>query len=496
MFAAIFLYLLVSEKTELFNRTGLMKTIFGIIALLGVQGVFGQTTSHPQLEQLLNQRQYYKVLRYADTLQQEGRAFAALCYYQFKASEGVMRYNDAYRYARQWYEQDTTNREARLSVARLSNLAGHKTEALRIYEQLSREDSLDFSVNYALGRLYQQTDKTGSALEVYQRQLSVDSTNVTLLTLIGDCFMEMKLVSPALSYYGKAFYKDVQNASLAVKATNAVLTNKEYIPYYADFLSHMLSVAISRAPESVNLRQTLGVLKYTDKRYDESRKIFAELRERGDSSRITLKYAGLTEFQLENFRKALPWLRKAYALYAGSEGEPTDVDLAMKYGEALCRSGDCSAALEVFKAVENRIMPDPRILSMLEVLKGMSYTYTMNRDKAIESYWNAYKLNPGNTGAIANLAYLSDRKGLDIDDVEPSDAEKKKILFAHILFLQKVKEKPNAGIDTQHGHSRQVLGEALDELFFKNENKLVVSDFDGNPHTYPVEMLRKLAHRE
>lgn len=58
-----------------------------------------------------------------------------------------MRYNQAYQYAKLWFEEDTTNREARLSIARLANLAGHKSEALRLYEKLACEDSLDFSVN-------------------------------------------------------------------------------------------------------------------------------------------------------------------------------------------------------------------------------------------------------------------------------------------------------------------------------------------------------------
>lgn len=473
-----------------------MKGLLFCIAIFCTQLLCGQNQATAKLDRFMNDRQYYKALRYIDTLRQQKTEDTGLYYYLIKANEGLMRYNDAYHYGKLLYELDTTKRDSRLTIARLANLAGHKSEALRLYEQLALEDSLDFSVNYALGRLYQQNNRTGSALDVYMRQLSVDPSNVTLLTLVGDCFVDMKLISPAMSYYGKAFYEDMQNASLAIKATNLVLANKDYVPYYGDFLSRMLERAISKAPAFFPLRQTLGVLKYTDKQFPESEEIFTRLLGDGDSSRITLKYLGLVKFQQTNYKAALPFFIKAYPLYIGMNGEPTDIDLAMKYGEALCRTGSCSEALEIFEIVDNTVRPDSRFLSVLEMMKGMSYTYTMKKDKAIEAYWKAYKLNPENMGAIANLAYLSDRRGMSVNEEEPSEKEKKQILFAQLLFLQKVREKPNAGIDTQHGHSRQVLSEALDELFFKNENKMVVLDPDGKEYTYPVEKIRKLVRKE
>ena len=61
-------------------------------------------------------------------------------------------------------------------------------------------------------------------------------------------------------------------------------------------------------------------------------------------------------------------------------------------------------------------------------MKGMSYTYIMKKEQAIASYWKAYQLNPANTGAIANFAYLSDRTGMDINQEELTDRDKKRIL--------------------------------------------------------------------
>ena len=68
--------------------------------------------------------------------------------------------------------------------------------------------------------------------------------------------------------------------------------------------------------------------------------------------------------------------------------------------------------------------------------------------------------------------------------------------ISQLLFLQKVREKPDAGPDSQHAHSRKVLGEALDELFFLNESKLVVIDPDGKEYSYPVGEIRSLIRRD
>lgn len=467
-----------------------MKKVFLCIAVFCMQFTYGQEKLVNKLEQFMNDRRYYEVLRCIDTLSREKQDVSEFYSYLIKANEGLMRYNDAYRYAKLCYIRDSVNRDARLTMARLANLAGHKSEALRLYEQLASEDSLDFSINYALGRLYQQNDRTGSALEVYLRQFSVDSTNVTLLTLIGDCFVNMELISPAMDYYGKAFYEDVQNASLAIKATNVILTNKDYIPYYGEFLNRMLDTALLQAPKSFPLLQTLGVLKYADKQYPESEQIFTRLQKEGDSSRITLKYLGLVNFQQDNFKNALPFLAKAYTLYLGASGQLTDIELAMKYGETLCRTGFCADALYVFQNVEREIQPDQRFLSLLEVMKGMSYTYIGREDKAIEAYWKAYQSNPGNTGAIANFAYLAGKQGRNAENL--TEIDKKKIRFAQVLFLQKMKGKPNSGIEMQREDARNTLREALDELFFKDEKKLVTLDPDGKEHVYSIEDIRKL----
>ncbi len=473
-----------------------MKNFFFLIAFFTSLISYGQSGWEGKLEKLMNDKRYSEVVRYLDTLEQGKVENPALYSYRIRANEGLMRYDKAYWYAKRWAMRDTANRDICLTLARLANLAGHKSEALQLYERLAQEDSLDFSVNYALGRLYQQNNRYGSALEVYMRQLAADSSHVTLLTLIGDCLVEMGLIPQAMDYYEKAFYEDVLNAVLAIKAANIVLANKDYLPSYADFLSKMLKKAIAAAPGSFPLRQTLGVLKYTDKHYSDAEEIFVHLLEEADSSRITLKYMGLVKFQQNKYGKALPFLRKAYPLYIGKNGNPTDIDLAMKYGETLCRTGSCADALLIFELIEHAILPDERFLSALEVMKGMSYTYTMKKDEAIAAYWKAYRLNPANAGAIANFAYLSDRTGMDINQEELTENDKKRIRFAQLLFLQKVREKPDAGTDSQHAHAREVLGEALDELFFKNEDKLVVLDPDGKEHSYPVGEIRKLIGRD
>ena len=62
---------------------------------------------------------------------------------------------------------------------------------------------------------------------------------------------------------------------------------------------------------------------------------------------------------------------------------------------------------------------------------------------------------------------------------ERSDTEIRIALFAHILFLQIVKDSKPAKKDSMHAASREILQKELEHMFFKNETQLTVTDPDG-----------------
>lgn len=466
-----------------------------IVLILLLTGLYGggkpEKTWQDLMVRLLEADKYYTVLHKADSMLQMGREEPLLFYYKGKACEGVMRYNEAYRCYRQWYETDTNNIAARLILARLATLSGHRVEAIRRYEQLSGIDSLNFAVNYALGRLYQQTGKPEKALEAYGRQLAVDTANITLMTRIGECYADIGLIYLTLQYYCKAFNLDTHNSTLALKTVNTLLANRDLMPFWKNQVMLLGREAIKQSPESFLLRESWGVFHYADRQYEATERIFRELLQQRDSSRLCFKYMGMAVFQQQKYHQALKYLERAYKMYRDKDKKPTDLEVAMKYAEALGRTDACRQAFVVLSDIEELIQPDDRLLSQIALLYGMAYSYTGEKDKAVKSYWEAYQRNPRNKGAVVNLAYLASTLSDEKTEEYESPAWKQKYFF-HVLFLQKVKGKPGETPDKQHMYSRKVLQVALEEMFFRNQKNMTLVDPDGKEYVYTEEDIRKL----
>ena len=187
-------------------------------------------------------------------------------------------------------------------------------------------------------------------------------------------------------------------------------------------------------------------------------------------------------------------LAKADSLYQDKQGNRTDLEVAMKYGETLARVGNPIKALKVFSEIEEQLQPDKRFLSQLAIMCGMACGFSLQkRTQAVDYYWKAYKLNPRNTQAIANFVNYKYRILQDESvRADASDTEIRIALFAHILFLQKVKDSKPAKKDSMHAASREILQKELEHMFFKNETQLTVTDPDGKNYTYSDEDIRKL----
>lgn len=471
-----------------------MKLIGIILGLLSSLSVFCQENVQQRLERLLAKNHYREALKYADSLRNAGENIPDLLFYAGKASEGVMRYTDACRYFQEWLAQDTTNREARIALAKSYSLAGRMEESMKDFEKLASEDTLDLNINFQLARLYQQTGKSLKAIPVYTRLLNRDSTNIVLLKRLGDAYAETGLIRSAVKYYCDAFQLDPREGGIAVKAINLMLANKEQYGDFIDYATALVDTALVYSPESANLLQTRGVLEYVANRFVTSEKTFTDLINNGEKAKLNYKFQGLSRYQLDKFSEALQPLALADSLYQDKQGNRTDLEVAIKYGETLVRIGNPLKALEVFEEIEEQLQPDNRFLSQLAVMCGMACGFSpKNHSKAVDYYWKAYKLNPKNTQAISN--FVNYKYSILLDETERAKASAKEIstaLFAHILFLQKVRDSTPVKKDSMHAASREILQKELEQLFFKNETKLTVMDPDGKNYTYSVEDIRKL----
>lgn len=454
--------------------------------------LYAQKTNEQTLERLMTKNRYYEVLKYINSLYPKREKPADILLYEGKANEGVLRYKEAYHCYSDWLRQDSTNQEARLALARVAALSGRVMKAIDIYEKLAQEDSLDFFVNYQLARLYQQNEKLTSAVQVYKRLYQADTTNSTLLKRMGDCYARMGWNMNAVDCYENAFRLDPEDGKIIVKTINIMMA---YPTLFPDFVNHgmgLVDSALVYSPKLNPLKQLRGILLYLNKRYPDCEETFKDLFVQGDSSRINFKYLGLALFRQSLFKEALKPLAFADSLFQDDFGNRLDFDVSMRYGEALGHCKEKQKALKIFQEIEQQMMPDTMTLYRLAFFSGEACKQVDDRKQAIRYYWKAHKFDPKNKIVIYYLTSLHYGLWTDNKRQEASEKEVRQALYFHILFLQKIADNHQGNRSSYHSLSRDILQKELNELFFKNESKMVVIDPNGKKYTYPIDEIKEL----
>ena len=470
-----------------------MKVYFILGILFCSIGSYAQDIGRQILERELDRNHYDEVLRGVDSLYRiEGKS-SDLLFYEGKANEGMLRYKAAYRCYSEWLERDSSDRDARLALARVAALAGWTMKAVDIYEQLAGEDSLDFFVNYQLARLYQQIGKTVRAIGIYDRLYQTDTTNVTLLKRIGDCYNRIGWSMNAVDHYLRAFCLDPEDGETVVKAVNLMMANTVLFPDFIGQSGPLVDTALIYSPRLNALKQLRGILYYLSRRYFDCETTFEELIAQGDSTRVNFKYLGLALFHMNRFKEAVVPLAIADSLFQDDWGNRLDPELSMRYGETLGKCRETEKAMKVLGEIERQMMPDTLMLYRLAFLRGNACEEVDKREQAVCHYWRAYKLKEDNKNIIYTL--MSFHCGLWTVEGrrwQASEEEVSKSLFFHVLFLQKMKALSSGERHYFNGLSGDILRKELDELFFRQEATLVVVDPDGKKYTYSADEMREL----
>lgn len=471
-----------------------MKGIVLLGCVLWTSVLFSQKKEEDKIALWLARNHYYEALSYLDSLYRMGEKSPELFFYSGKANEGLMKYDKAYYWYRKWLEADADNMDARLAVARTANQAGRSAEALELYQQLAEEYPKHFLINYQLGSIYQQNGDHAKAVEILGQVLRMDEENISVLKRLAESYRALGWSQLVMDYYGKAFDLVPQDANLAVKIVNFALIHRQDIAGFLPRILNVLDTALVYNPRSVTLRQSFGVMKYFVDRFDECETVFRDLLAEGDEAKIDYKYLGLAYYQQEKYALALPVLKTADSLFRGdNRKERSDLDLSLKYAETLGRLKKTSESLQVLQEIKRQLEPDKRLLSQIAYTTGIVYGFSSQTDKAGDFYWKAYKLNPRNLQSVLNYVNLHKNDLLsDTKRAELSEKEKNKLLYAHLLILQRLKKSAFTGKDSLLALSREVVRKELDEMFFKNTDTLIVRDPDGKTHRFSDEELRQL----
>lgn len=198
---------------------------------------------------------------------------------------------------------------------------------------------------------------------------------------------------------------------------------------------------ISRAfPQNPEARYQVGILALEDKDYKKAQTVFGELYKANPEDRRGL--IGVTEtmaaqghlpdavkemeaavkrdperrdlklFLANLYKRSERYPEALTLLQALLDKEPKDPNLLMRYAEVLRLKGDVNASMENFRKCSQNAPADTYCLMIL----GMELQGTGRDDQARPIYEQMLRIDPNQSVALNNLAYIKAQEGVDLDN--------------------------------------------------------------------------------
>lgn len=347
------------------------RILFPAVVWLSVCGAaFAQQAG---LQEKLQHKQYAAVLAMADSLAPAGSASYATFFAFGQAAEGLLKYPEAYGYYQRCLEMDSTLSDTWSALARTAASMGRASEAETFFRKVLEADSLDFYANLQLARLYYQSGEYQKALEKYARLQAEDVENPVLWQAIGDCYTKQELISDAAIAYFKAFGYNPRHAGLAHALVNTLLR------LGGDFIAEAVTVsdtALVYNPGHRQLLRSKGMALYMSRQYNVADTLFSRLLAEGDSSYLTLKYAGASKYNAGMYMASIEPLELAY------EQDTTSAEVCLLLGSALGKTYDRQRAFTLLDQAEKSMQPNPFWLNQLSLFRAETHAKAGNRLEA------------------------------------------------------------------------------------------------------------------
>jgi len=451
------------------------KFIFLIIILIVTWSTNAQQT---ELQILVNQKQYIEVLAYTKHLSVSDSANLQTMYAIGQAYEGLLKYNDAYRYYLHCLSLDTTRIELLNTIARTAAYIGKLNDSEMFFRKVLLQDSTDFYANYQLGRLYMQTGRNQKAIDQFLFLLDKDPANPVLLRSIGDGYNRMDNLPNAISYYQQAFELNKENASLATTLSNMLLL----IQQTYDALT-ICDTALLYNPSDQSLLQTKGIILFTQKEYALADEIYTQLMQEGDSTYKTLKYGAVSKYYAGKYMDAIEPLELAYAK------DTTSVEVCLLLGSALGRTYNRKRAYELFDYAEELMQPAPLLINMLNQFKAETFARDGQFNKASALYYELWNNSQKTTylDQIWQLYMISDLS-------KTTDEERRqRSLFINTLIANEYLRE-NKGKTIQY-HVRKQLEQFHEDMFFRGIKEQTMLAPNNKKSKITLDKLNELIQR-
>jgi tetratricopeptide (TPR) repeat protein len=223
---------------------------------------------------------------------------------------------------------------------------------------------------------------------------------------------------------------------------------------------------------------------YMNKKYLEADTLYTQLMSEGDSTFLTVKYAGVFRYYAGKFMDAIEPLEITY------RKDTTAADVCLLLGSTLGKTYDRKRAFTLLDKAEENLKPDPLLLRQLLLFRAETYQKDGNSDISDKLYYQAWKEEPENLNLLAHL--LRNYNFNTIEGIK-DETMRAKALFIRMLYLQECLKVDKTGPGFYF--HRHFLESLYNDMFFRNVTEEPMLSPDGKKSKLDIHDLRYVMNR-
>lgn len=401
---------------------------------------------------------------------------------QGRMYEEQLEYRSAYRIYKKCLEKDSLSVDVLNSIARVSLNLGRIADAESYFRKTLLEDSTNFYANYQLARIFSQKGDYMESVHQYRKIQQMDTTRVNpfVYSNMAECFLKMDSLISATGCYLNAFLINKENANIANALVNCLLRLGDLNIQTA---IQVCDTALYYNPDNRLVMRNKAVAYFMSKEYEKADSIYAGLIEKGDSSFLTIKYAGASRYYAGRQLHSIPLLEKAY------EMDTTDIETSLLLGSSLGMTYDRGRAFRLFDHAERLMQPDSVWINLLLVSRGQTLSRDGRREEAVRLFYREWEKNRNRLGYL----YSIDKMYPNIGKVYKSPKQLAEAFYIKYLYLTEWIKKGKS-LKKFEGYAT-FLQYVYEDAFFNGKKEAVMITPYGRKKTLPVEKILNLINR-
>ena len=339
-------------------------------------------------------------------------------------------------------------------------------------------DTLFVPAQISLAQACFQNEEYVGAIEIYAKLLETDTLNAFLWGGLGDSYAKMMLLPQAYSCYENAFYLNPKNSANTLKLVSVlgVLKSKDYMEESLFYCDSSLTYNENYKP----LLRKKAVLLFTDHEYLQAAPILKQLLSLGDSTLLTLKYAGICNALQKKHDLAIVLLRKAH------KQSRNDMEVMLHLASSLSSKPEYfDETLEVIAEIRKNIEPDSAIIYHTCTLLAETYLGVKDTLNAVRQYYASMNVE-NKDDRLLRMTNLANK-------VKP-ETSNTLLWYVHYYFLQNFEQvsEDHWNYTYQKEFSQSLLRKYIEYMHMAGKQKVIWNTFTKKTITLTMKDLQKL----